>query len=53
MQLAITFIALVSGLVLSLTVAVVTEELLLGQLMKFFFVPETPPKPGPPDSHKN
>jgi hypothetical protein len=37
MQLAITFIAVVAGLVFSLAVAVVTEELIFGQLMRLFF----------------
>lgn len=37
MQLAITFIAVVAGLAFSLAVAVVTEELIFGQLMRLFF----------------
>ena len=37
MQLAITFIAVVAGLAFSLAVAVVTEELIFGQLVRIFF----------------
>lgn len=37
MQLAVTFIAVVAGLVFSLAVALVTEELIFGQLMRLFF----------------
>jgi hypothetical protein len=38
MQLAMTFIAVVAGLVFSLAVAIVTEELIFGQLIRMFFV---------------
>ncbi|MGC1372019.1 MAG: hypothetical protein WA824_07775 [Candidatus Sulfotelmatobacter sp.] len=41
MQLAITFIAIVAGLAFSLAVAVVTEELIFGQLMRAFFMPRS------------
>jgi hypothetical protein len=37
MQIAITFIAVVAGLVLSLAVALVAEELIFGQVMRVFF----------------
>ena len=37
MQLAITFIAVVAGLAFSLAVAVVTEELIFGQIVRMFF----------------
>jgi hypothetical protein len=38
MQLAITFIAVVGGMILSLAVAVATEELIFGQLARVFFL---------------
>jgi hypothetical protein len=41
MQLAITFIAVVAGLILSLAVALVTEELIFGQIMRTFFHRQT------------
>lgn len=41
MQMAITFIAIVAGLVLSLAVALVAEELIFGQVMRLFFVRQT------------
>jgi hypothetical protein len=41
MQLAITFIAVVAGLILSLAVALVTEELIFGQIMRLFFERQT------------
>jgi hypothetical protein len=34
---AITFIAVIAGLIFSLGVAVVTEELIFGRLMRLFF----------------
>ncbi len=37
MQIAITFIAVVAGLVLSLAVALMAEELIFGQVMRLFF----------------
>ncbi|MFY9740675.1 MAG: hypothetical protein WA252_20820 [Candidatus Sulfotelmatobacter sp.] len=40
MQLVITFIAVVAGLVFSLAVAVATEELIFGRLMQLFFRPQ-------------
>jgi hypothetical protein len=41
MQLAITFIAVVAGLVFSLAVAVLAEELIFGQLVRVFFMRRT------------
>jgi hypothetical protein len=41
MQVAITFIAVVAGLILSLAVALVTEELIFGQIMRTFFRRQT------------
>jgi hypothetical protein len=38
MQMAITFIALVAGLIFSLVVALLAEELIFGQVMRVFFV---------------
>lgn len=37
MQLAVTLIAVIGGLIFSLAVAVVTEELIFGRLMRLFF----------------
>ncbi len=37
MQMAITFLALVAGLVFSLAVALLTEELIFGQVFRLFF----------------
>jgi hypothetical protein len=37
MQMAITFIAVVAGLVFSLAVALLTEELIFGQVFRLFF----------------
>jgi hypothetical protein len=41
MQMAITFMAVIAGLVLSLTVALLAEELIFGQVMRLFFVRRT------------
>jgi uncharacterized membrane protein YraQ (UPF0718 family) len=41
MQMAMTLIAVVAGLILSLAVALVTEELIFGQIMRSFFSPQT------------
>lgn len=42
MQWVMTFVAVVAGLILSLAVAVVTEELIFGRLLAlFFFRPAT------------
>jgi hypothetical protein len=41
MQMAITFIAVVAGLIFSLAVALVTEELIFGQILRSFFSPQT------------
>jgi hypothetical protein len=40
MQLAITFMAVVAGLVFSLAVALVVEELIFGQVFRVFFRPQ-------------
>ncbi len=37
MQMAITFMAVIAGLIFSLAVAVLTEELIFGRLMRLFF----------------
>ena len=39
MQMAITFIAVVGGLVFSLAVALLAEELIFGQVFRLFFAP--------------
>ncbi|MFZ0318843.1 MAG: hypothetical protein WAL56_06940 [Candidatus Sulfotelmatobacter sp.] len=38
MQIAITFMAVVGGMVLSLAVALLAEELIFGQVVRIFFV---------------
>lgn len=37
MQMAITFIAVVAGMVLSLAVALLAEEIIFGQVFRIFF----------------
>jgi ABC-type enterobactin transport system permease subunit len=37
MQMAITFMAVVAGMVLSLAVALLAEELIFGQVFRIFF----------------
>jgi ABC-type enterobactin transport system permease subunit len=39
MQMAITFMAVVGGLVFSLAVALLAEELIFGQVFRLFFTP--------------
>jgi len=39
MQMAITFMALVAGLVFSLAIALLAEELIFGQVFRLFFAP--------------
>jgi hypothetical protein len=43
MQIAITFIVVVAGLIFSLAVALLAEELIFGQVMRLFFVRQTAP----------
>jgi hypothetical protein len=40
MQLVITAMAVVAGLVFSLAVAIVVEELIFGELFRLFFAPQ-------------
>jgi hypothetical protein len=42
MQMAITFMAVVAGLVFSVAVALVVEELIFGQVFRMFFTPQAP-----------
>jgi ABC-type enterobactin transport system permease subunit len=47
MQMAITFMAVVAGMVLSLAVALLAEELIFGQVFRLFFsrqIAKTEPK---------
>jgi hypothetical protein len=47
MQMAITFMAVVAGMVFSLSVALLAEELIFGQLFRLFFARQTTAmKPG-------
>lgn len=39
MQMAITFMAVVAGLVFSVAVALVVEEFIFGQVFRIFFTP--------------
>lgn len=39
MQMAITFIAVIGGLIFSLAVALLAEELIFGQVFRLFFAP--------------
>ena len=41
MQMAITFMAVVAGMVFSLSVALLAEELIFGQLFRLFFAHRT------------
>ena len=41
MQMAITFMAVVGGLVFSLAVALLAEELIFGQVFRLFFARQT------------
>jgi hypothetical protein len=44
MQMAITFMAVVAGLIFSVAVAVLAEELIFGQLFRLFFVQQSVPE---------
>lgn len=39
MQMAITFMAVVGGMIFSLAVALLAEELIFGQVFRLFFAP--------------
>ena len=39
MQMAITFMAVVGGLIFSLAIALLAEELIFGQVFRIFFAP--------------
>jgi hypothetical protein len=41
MQMAITFMAVVGGMIFSLAVALLAEELIFGQVIRVFFVRHT------------
>jgi hypothetical protein len=41
MQMAVTFMAVVAGMVFSLSVALLAEELIFGQLFRLFFAGQT------------
>jgi hypothetical protein len=40
MQLIITFLAVVAGLVFSVAIALLVEELIFGQVFRIFFTPQ-------------
>ena len=41
MQMALTFLAVVAGMVFSLSVALLAEELIFGQVFRLFFARQT------------
>jgi hypothetical protein len=41
MQMVITFMAVVAGLIFSVAVALLAEELIFGQVFRLFFSPQT------------
>ena len=43
MQMLITFMAVVAGLIFSVVVGVLAEELIFGQIFRVFFAPQTTP----------
>jgi hypothetical protein len=47
MQMMITFMAVVGGMILSLAVALLTEELIFGQVFRLFFSRQTGPSRNP------
>jgi hypothetical protein len=47
MQNVISFVAVVAGMVLSLAVALLAEELIFGQVMRLFFVRSSPAAKAP------
>jgi hypothetical protein len=40
MQMAMTFMAVVAGMVFSLAIALLAEELIFGQVFRIFFAPQ-------------
>ena len=44
MQMAITFMAVVAGLIFSMAVALLAEELIFGQVFRIFFVRNSVPQ---------
>jgi hypothetical protein len=44
MQMAITFMAVVAGLIFSVAVALLAEELIFGQVFRLFFVQQSGPQ---------
>jgi hypothetical protein len=47
MQMAITFMAVVAGMIFSLAVALLAEELIFGQVFRLFFSRPAGVKPSP------
>jgi membrane protein implicated in regulation of membrane protease activity len=47
MQMAITFMAVVAGLIFSIAVALLAEELIFGQVFRLFFGPAAVSAPRP------
>jgi ABC-type enterobactin transport system permease subunit len=45
MQMAITFMAVVAGLIFSIAVALLAEELIFGQVFRLFFAPQAARQP--------
>ncbi len=44
MQMAITFMAVVAGLIFSVAVALLAEELIFGQVFRLFFIQQSVPQ---------
>ena len=44
MQMAITFMAVVAGLIFSIAIALLAEELIFGQVFRLFFSPQVSPQ---------
>jgi hypothetical protein len=45
MQMAITFMAVIAGLIFSIAVALLAEEIIFGQIFRLFFVQQSAQQP--------
>jgi len=50
---AITFMAVVAGLIFSIAVALLTEELIFGQVCRVFFARPLAPRSAPPKDRQS
>ena len=53
MQMAITFMAVISGLIFSIAVAILAEEIIFGQIFRLFFVQQSVRQPVPVKTQKH